>query len=434
MGGLSKSAPQISQQGVVTEVIGQLQPAIVRTVAQLLGNGATLTTQGATGASRDVSFNQGATGASGSTSFSQGTTGSVGKTSFGSTGFSSSTSSSGVTASELTSSVVASLQPSIAAAVANALSASSVSSFNSKTSTSSSLTSSALTQEEEAKLNAQLSANAQYEYGYKVADDDAQAYMAHEETRNGQNVEGKYNYVDANGALVTVTYQAGPEGYSETRDVQDGAVEMRNVYEAWDGPYADIVPAGVSSTSGAVSQVSTVSARGSSSSERASSSLSQSDIIAQVLAALQPQISGAVQSAISSTTSTGSSFNSAQRNSVTGSRQTNSVVGSLKTSSVSGQSQANLISSIIGKLQPQISGAVNAALSSSKQSSIGQVSVRPVPVARPRPTTYEARTVSSNSGLTGARSVSSSSGLTGIFGTTGENSVRIETPDFTTVY
>merc|ERR1712083_1025666 len=205
-------------------------------------------------------------------------------------------------------------------------------------------------------------------------------------------------------------------------------------------------------TSGAVSQVAMVSARGSSSSERATSSLSQSDIIAQVLAALQPQISGAVQSAISSTTSTGSSFNSAQRNSVVGSRQANSfvgsrqansvvgsrqansAVGSLQTTSVSGQSQANLISSIIGKLQPQISGAVNAALSSSKQSSIGQVSVRPVPVARPRPTTYEARTVSSNSGLTGARTVSSSSGLTGIFGTTGENSVRIETPDFTTVY
>merc|ERR1719192_2852981 len=174
-----------------------------------------------------------------------------------------------------------------------------------------------LTAEEEAEYNKKLSSNAQYEYGYKVADDDAQAYMAHQEVRNGQNVEGKYNYVDANGALVTVTYQAGPEGYSETRDVQDGAVEMRNVYGAWDGPYADTVPAGVSSTSGAVSQVAMVSARGSSSSERASSSLSQSDIIAQVLAALQPQISGAVQSAISSTTSTGSSFNSAQRNSVT---------------------------------------------------------------------------------------------------------------------
>ena len=41
--------------------------------------------------------------------------------------------------------------------------------------------------------------------------------MAHQEVRNGLNVEGTYNYVDANGALVTVTYQAGPEGYTENR-------------------------------------------------------------------------------------------------------------------------------------------------------------------------------------------------------------------------
>merc|ERR1719145_310970 len=426
--GLSKSAPQNSQQRVVTQVIDQLQPCIAKAVAQLFGNGATFPTQGATGAT-------------GSTSFSQGATSSAKSTSVESLGFSSSSSSSGLTASELTSSVVASLQPFIAAAVANALSANSASSFNSRTSSSSSLTSSALSQEEEAKLNAQLSANAQYEYGYKVADDDAQAYMAHEEIRNGQNVEGKYNYVDANGALVTVTYQAGPEGYSETRDVQDGAVEMRNVYGAWDGPYADTVPAGVSATSGPVSQVATVSAKGSLSSGRTSSSLSQSDIIAQVLAALQPQISGAVQSAISatsSTTSSGSSFNSAQTNSVTGSRQTsavvgsrqansfigssqaNSNVGSRQTSSVAGQSQASLLSSIIGKLQPQIIGAVNAAVASSKQTSVG---VRPAPVARVKPNRIEARPV-----------VSSSSGLTGIFGNGGENSVRIETPDFTTIY
>ena len=68
--------------------------------------------------------------------------------------------------------------------------------------------------------------------------------MAHEETRNGESVEGKYNYVDANGALVTVTYQAGPEGYTENREVQDGAVQMRNIPGPWQGPFADTVPAG----------------------------------------------------------------------------------------------------------------------------------------------------------------------------------------------
>ena len=54
--------------------------------------------------------------------------------------------------------MVASLQPSIAAAVANALRASSISAGNSKSTSSSDVTSSvsALSEEEEAKLNAQL--------------------------------------------------------------------------------------------------------------------------------------------------------------------------------------------------------------------------------------------------------------------------------------
>merc|ERR1711882_4671 len=106
---------------------------------------------------------------------------------------------------------------------------------------------------------------------------------------------------------------------------------------------------------------------------------------------------------------------SRQANSFIGSSQANSNVGSRQTSSVAGQSQASLLSSIIGKLQPQINGAVNAAVASSKQTSVG---VRPVPVARVRPNRIEARPV-----------VSSSSGLTGIFGNGGENSVRIDTPD-----
>ena len=272
------------------------------------------------------------------------------------------------------------------------------------------------------------SANVQYEYGYKVADDETQSYMAHEETRDGQNVEGKYNYVDANGALVTVTYQAGPEGYTENREVQDGAVEMRTTYGAWDGPFADTVPAGVSSTTADVSQSATISTRGSSSSRESSSAVSQSDLIAQILSAVQPQINTAVQSALSSSTrsassssagvSSGSSFQSGQTNSVVGSRQSSSVVG---------QSQSALISNIIGALQPQISGAVQAALSSGRQTSVSYrpppvVAVQPVPFQRPvRPVPVQ-------------RVAPASSGLTGIFGVAGENNVRIETPDFTIGY
>merc|ERR1719422_2704149 len=205
-----------------------------------------------------------------------------------------------------------------------------------------------LTPEEEAEYNKKLSSNAQYEYGYKVADDDAQAYMAHEEVRNGQNVEGKYNYVDANGALVTVTYQAGPDGYTENREVQDGAVQMRNIPGPWEGPYADTVPAGVSAEG--VTQSSTISARGQTTSS--SSTVSQSALISQILSVLQPQINTAVQSALSSS-------NSAQRSSVVGSSQSNS--------------QGSLISNIIGTLQPQISGAVQAALSSRRPAPVAPV-------------------------------------------------------------
>jgi hypothetical protein len=161
--GLSQSAPQISQQGVVGEVLGQLQPAIARTVAQILGGRATSTVgfgQGVTGAVRSTSgeFGQGATGAVRTASFGQGATSAVRAANVGTSRVSSTSSQSGLSASQLTSSVVASLQPSIAAAVAQALSASSSSAINSRRTSTSAVTSSvsALTQEEEAKLNAQL--------------------------------------------------------------------------------------------------------------------------------------------------------------------------------------------------------------------------------------------------------------------------------------
>merc|ERR1712128_341417 len=149
------------------------------------------------------------------------------------------------------------------------------------------------------------------------------AYMAHEESRDGEAVEGKYNYVDANGALVTVTYQAGPEGYTENREVQDGAVQMRTTYGAWDGPFADTVPAGVTSTD---TQSATISTRGSSSSST-NSAVSQSALISQILNAVQPQINSAVQSALSSSTkAVSSSSMGASTGFSSGSAQTNSVV------------------------------------------------------------------------------------------------------------
>merc|ERR1712106_1187950 len=120
---------------------------------------------------------------------------------------------------------------------------------------------------------------------------------------------------------------------------------MRNIPGAWTGPLAG-VSSPTSPTSGLLSS--------------APSRLSQSDLIAKILSAIQPQISSAVQTAVGqrNSASLGSSTSSraasrfSLRNSQTASRQGLT-------------SQSNLISTIISALQPQISGAVQSALSRS---------------------------------------------------------------------
>merc|ERR1711936_701518 len=131
---------------------------------------------------------------------------------------------------------------------------------------------------------------AKYNFGYKVADEDSQAYINHQESREGNDVTGTYNYVNPAGALVTVNYEAGIDGFSQTRDVEQGAVQMRNIPGAWTGPLAGVdEPASPTS----------VSNRGRVSSS-SSSQLSQDALIAQILSSIQPKITSAVQGAISS--------------------------------------------------------------------------------------------------------------------------------------
>merc|ERR1719237_1485724 len=83
-------------------------------------------------------------------------------------------------------------------------------------------------------------APAAYQYSYKVADEEAQTYLNKDETRDGDSVQGTYSYVDSTGALVTVTYTAGPDGYNEDRSVEKGFVVMRNIPGAWTGPLAGV--------------------------------------------------------------------------------------------------------------------------------------------------------------------------------------------------
>jgi len=139
-----------------------------------------------------------------------------------------------------------------------------------------------------------------YNFEYKVADDQEKTYISRNEERDGNELSGSYSFIDATGALVTVDYTAGVNGYAETRSKEAGKVTMKAV-PAWDGPLAGLEePSGaISVAKGATSSSSRFgSSSGSRSSSAISSSSSQSDLIAQILAALTPQINSAVAAAL----------------------------------------------------------------------------------------------------------------------------------------
>merc|ERR550539_1474137 len=167
----------------------------------------------------------------------------------------------------------------------------------------------------------------EYNFAYQVANDEAQTYISQEEARNGDDVVGTYSYVDPTGALVTVNYQAGLDGYSQTVDKQDGFVEVRarpvKVQETAvtksNSAAAQTFNSGASQTASRPAQANRFSAvrtvqttsnaepqvtRGqqvtTTTTSSQGSSLDQSALIAQIISALQPSISAAVNSAVGS--------------------------------------------------------------------------------------------------------------------------------------
>merc|ERR1712072_289531 len=159
-------------------------------------------------------------------------------------------------------SVISALQPTIAEAVAAALAATSKPSSTS-VSSSSGTSSSGFVPARDSDATP-----AKYNYIYKVADDGTQTYISQEEERDGLEVQGTYSYVDPTGAIVTVNYNAGVNGYSETRSREEGAVKI--------APQAASVRPTASSNS-----------------------LDTDAIIAKVLAALRPTIQTTVSQFVS---------------------------------------------------------------------------------------------------------------------------------------
>merc|ERR1711953_1000008 len=160
-------------------------------------------------------------------------------------------------------SVISALQPTIAEAVAAALAATSKPSSTSVSSASGAGSSGFVPARDSDATPAK------YNYIYKVADDGTQTYISQEEERDGLEVQGTYSYVDPTGAIVTVNYNAGVNGYEETRSREEGAVKI-----------APVQPPATSSTS-------------------STTGLNTDAIIAQVLAALRPTIQTTVTQFVS---------------------------------------------------------------------------------------------------------------------------------------
>merc|ERR1712123_208928 len=214
---------------------------------------------------------------------------------------------SNVDEADVVSNVVSALQPSIAKAVADALAGlqtSTLTSTSSQSSSSLSAANAAAAAEEATSLAADVGpvVKPEYNFEYKVADADAQTYITQSENRDGDTLTGMYSYVNPDGALITVNYEAGPMGYSQTLDQQDGFVSInpRPVKAAVATSSTSSASGSSSSSGSAFSGATSTASNTGFSSSTSSSSLDQSALIAQIISALQPQISSAVQSAISS--------------------------------------------------------------------------------------------------------------------------------------
>ncbi len=233
----------------------------------------------------------------------------------------------------LVSDVVSALEPSIAAAVANALralqtssvtttavsgsgvAAAGVSSSSSSSSKSSSSSLSAAAEkaafEKEfaaSRDTAEPTTRPEYNFEFKVADADEQTYITQQEARDGDELTGSYSYVDPTGALITVNYQAGPMGFSQTTDKQEGFVQIVAKPPRLTASSAASASQSSSSSGSKFSSSSSSVGGGASSfsSQQASNSaasLDQSALIAQILAALQPQISASVNAALTASQS-----------------------------------------------------------------------------------------------------------------------------------
>merc|ERR1711992_212351 len=170
---------------------------------------------------------------------------------------------------EVVTNVVSALTPSIAAAVEEALAAQAAAEaarVEAERRAAAQAAAAAAAAAAKANKPDTLAEPAKYNFEYKVAEDEDQVYITQNEARDGDALTGTYSFVDPRGALITVNYEAGPQGYEETREEKLGFVEIRS-------KPARVAPA-------------------------PAPKVDQATLIQRILAILQPQIGSAVSSAI----------------------------------------------------------------------------------------------------------------------------------------
>merc|ERR1712025_620914 len=241
---------------------------------------------------------------------------------------------------QVVSQVIEALQPSVSRAVADALAI-----LNQANSRATTRARTATTNTELARDNlvAEPTARPVYNFEYKVADDKAQTYISQEEARDGDNLSGTYSYVDADGGLVTVNYEAGPMGYSETREVQDGFVQIRAKpiqstldidtdavavaraqAERQAAARREAARAEAARVEAARAEAARVEAARLEAARRESASVNTNTLVTQVLATLQPLISQTVQEVVSSSSSESSSSSSSSSSNISSSSSSTS--------------------------------------------------------------------------------------------------------------
>merc|ERR1711988_498620 len=297
--GVQAAPQQPDEQGIVSNVVTALQPQIAAAVAAALAG-----LNGGGGSSGSVTT---------TTTVQQQTGGNNGGSAFGLGAGSGSVSGFGSSSGSNAGSFGTSSTSS------GSRRSSSGSGFNSGSSNSGS----GVSNTGGASGDAGMTARAEYAYEYKVADDFEQTYISHEESRDGDDVTGVYSYIDPNGDLITVTYQAGAMGYTQQLDRQVGQVQIRSktdrsgsstsgststsgVSTSSSGAQAVVPPAPVAQFVVAAAPVAPASQViteevSQTVSSTSNSDLDESALIAQILAVLQPQISEAVNSVVSST-------------------------------------------------------------------------------------------------------------------------------------